>query len=305
MAKVKLQNSVWNILGEGLKLYFKNIGTFTKYMLFPVFGQIIGVVMIFGLTFWFTLNLPSIVAKHTLFSDVTVIMVSLLIITIPGFVVFLKAFWDFLVAYGALNSMTQAVMTTGKLYDLGAHTEVITKRTFTYIGLLLAISVLTIIAINPLFWVIGLIFFVYFILLFQVFTFEEDKSIIECFKRSFNLVKGNFARTFFIMIVLGVIAYYILTYCVTALFEVIKLSEILKGCLEVWAQSLPLSDVNAIGADFKLPAITPLDVANQILGSSIWFIVAGLTLPMRSICWTLWYKNLSEVKTPKISKKGK
>ena len=72
MAKVKLQNSVWNILFEGLKLYFKNIGTFSKYMLFPVFGQIIGIVLIFSLTGWFTFNLPSIVAKHPAFNDHTI-----------------------------------------------------------------------------------------------------------------------------------------------------------------------------------------------------------------------------------------
>lgn len=305
MAKLKIQNSVWNVLFEGLKLYFKNIGTFTKYMLFPVFGQIIGVVMIFGLTFWFTLNLPLIAAKYAIFNNVTTIMISILLITLPGFVVFLKAFWDFLVAYGALNSMTQAVVSTGKLYDLKAHTEVITKRTFSFVGLLLVISVLSLIAFNPLFWVLGLIFFVYFILVFQVFTFEEDKSIIECFKRSLNLIKGNFGRTFFIMIVLGVIAYYILTYCVNALFEVTRLSEIMKGCLETWAQSLHLDNINTSASAFKLPQITALDVANQILSSSIWFIVAGLTLPMRSVCWTLWYKNLSEMKTPKLSKKGK
>ena len=25
-------------------------------------------------------------------------------------------------------------------------------------------------------------------------------------------------------------------------------------------------------------------------------IISGLTLPIRSICWSLWYKNLSDVK---------
>lgn len=305
MAKVKLQNSVWNILFEGLKLYFKNIGTFSKYMLFPVFGQIIGIVLIFSLTGWFTFNLPTIVAKHPAFNDFSVILLTLLLITIPGFAVFLKAFWDYLVAYGALNSMAQAVLSTGKLYDLKAHNEVITKRTFAFVGLLLAITILTLIAINPLFWVIGLVFFIYFILVFQVFTFEEDKSIIECFKRSLALIKGNFARTFFIATVLGVISYYILSYCVTAFVEVIRLGEILKGIFEAWAQTLPLADINATAATFKLPAITPLDVAEQVFNSSIFFIVAGLTLPMRSVCWTLWYKNLAEIKTQKLPKKGK
>jgi len=305
MAKLKLQNSVWNVLFESLKLYFFNISTFSRYMLFPVFGQIIGIALIFGLTGWFTTNLPVIAEKHVAFQNLTTVITTLLIITLPGFAIFLKAFWDYLVAYGALNSMTEAVLSTGKLYDLKAHTEVVTKRTFAFVGLWLVIAVLTLIAINPLFWVIGLIFFVYFILVFQVFTLEENCSILNTFKRSFNLIKGNFARTFILAVILGVITYYVLNYCASAFVEVIRLGEFLKGVFETWAMTLPLGEINNTAANFKLPAITALDVAKQVLSSGIMFVVAGLTLPMRSICWTLWYKNLSEVKGQKLPKKGK
>ena len=51
-----------------------------------------------------------------------------------------------------------------------------------------------------------------------------------------------------------------------------------------------------------MQTITPLMIANEIWASAVLFAVAGLTLPMRSICWTLWYKNLSENKSEKKTK---
>lgn len=305
MSKAKIQDNVLNILIEGFKVYFKHFGKFTQYMLFPVLGQVLGIVLIFALAGWINFSLPVWVDKFSVLNNFMTITILLLTVTLPGFVIFLKAFWDFLVAYGALNSMTQAVITTGKLYDFKAHTEVITKRSFSFICLLSVICVLAFIAVNPLFWVLGLIFFVYFVLVFQVFTFEENISILDCFKRSFFLVKGNFARTFAIMAVLGCVCCFLLNYGLSALFDVIKLNELFKGILENWALNLPLDDINVSLATFRIPAITPLDVAKQILSSGILFVAAGLTLPLRSICWTLWYKNLNEVKSEKISKKGK
>lgn len=305
MAKFKIQNKVYNVMVEALKIYINHFVKFTQYMLFPVFGQVIGIALIFGLTSWLTFELPVWVDKYPIFNNFSTILFLLLLVALPGLVIFLKAFWDYLVAYGALNSMTEAVITTGKLYDLRAHTEVITKHSFKYIVLLLVISVLSIIAINPLFWVIGLIFFIYFILVFQVFTFEENTSVLDCFKRSFYLIKGNFARTFTIMAILGLISHYLLTLGITGLLDVIKLSEFFKGIFENWALSLPLAEINTTLATFRLPQITALEVANQILGALILFVVTGLTLPMRSVCWTLWYKNLAKVKSDEETKKVK
>lgn len=303
MTRFKIQDSVWFVLREGLKIYFSNFWKFTQYMLFPVFGQILGVALIFGLTGWFVNSLPYLIDDYAVLNNFSTIIIILTLITLPGLAVFLKAFWDLLVAYGALNSMTEAVITTGKLYDFKAHNEVITKRSFKYIALLFVISVLSLISINPLFWVLGLIFFIYFILVFQVFTFEEETSIAGCFKRSFNLIKGNFGRTFLIMFMLGLISHYLINMGLSALLDVIKLSEFLKGIFENWASTLPLGNINTTLTYFKLQEITPLKVANEILSSAVLFTVAGLTLPMRSICWSLWYKNLVDVKSDKFSKK--
>ena len=299
MAKFKIKDSIWNVLGEGLKIYFTNFLKFTQYMLFPVFGQIIGIALIFGLTGWFIQSLPNLTVEHEFLNNFTTVTFCLVLLTLPGFAVFLKAFWDFLVAYVALNSMTDAVITTGKLYDFKAHNQVVTTRRGSFIILLLIISILSLIAINPLFWVLGLIFFIYFILVFQIFTFEPEAGVTGCFKRSFNLIKGNFARTFLIMTILTLISHYLINWGAAALADIVKLGDFLRGIFENWASTLPLNEINNTLEYFRMQTITPLTVAKEILASSILFTVAGLTLPMRSICWTLWYKNLSGKKSEK------
>lgn len=299
MAKLKIENKIWQIFLDGMKIYFTHIGQLTKYMLFPVFGQILGIILIFSPVIWFTLSIPELITKYNFLNNIMAVFLIVLLIALPGFVVFIKAFWDFMVAYGALNSMASAVISTGKLYDLKAHTQVITKRSFKFILLLCLISLFCLIALNPLFWILGLIFFVYFILVFQVFTLEEDTTLINCFKRSLTLIKGNFARTFVLLATLFIITYYLLNAGVSILFEITKLSDILTGFLESFAKTLPLEDINITLTYYRLPEITALYVAKNILSSSILFMVTGLTLPMRSICWTLWYKNLSSKKVEK------
>lgn len=306
MSKFKIKDSIWSILAESFKLYFKHIGIFTKYMLFPVFGQIVGIALIFGLTGWYTYSLPSLIEKHAFFNNFSTIILVMIAITIPGFALMFKALWDFLVAYGAINSMANALVTTGKLYDLKAHTQVITQRSLKFISLLIMISVLFIVGINPLLWIIGIILFIYFILVFQVFTLETDLSLTGCFKRSFNLITGNFARTFVIMIILGFVVH-IFKEAGLWVCDFIRFGNILRGIFESWAQTLPLTDLNNWLTYYHLTSITALDIAVNILESFMVFITAGLTLPLRSVCWTLWYKNLAEVKATalKINKKSK
>ena len=302
MAKLKIQDSVWNILYEGMKMYFLNIGKFTKYMLFPVFGQIVGILLIFGLTGWFSAGLPIWAQNWHFLNNFNTVIFIIVFLAIPGFIIFFKAFWDYLVAYGAINSMTEALVSNGKLYDMKAHTEVITSQSVKFIELLIVISILFIVGINPLFWIIGMIFFVYFILVFQVFTYEKDLSVYEIFKRSLFLVKGNFARTLAIMLILYIITYHILSFGANILLEIIRLSDVLTGVFETWALNLPLNEVNSFIVSFRLPAITALEVAKTILSSSVLFVVVGLTLPVRSVVWSLWYKNLSSLKKERAKK---
>ena len=309
MAKAKTENSVFDVLIEGVKLYFMNFLKFTQYMAFPVLGQVLGLGLIFGLANLYTSNLPSLIEKYPAFNNFSTIVWCVILITVPGMIIFLKAFWDFLVAYGALNSMAESALTTGKVYDFPAHNALITQRTFKFVGLWFVISILSLIAVNPLLWIIAAVFFVYFVLVFQVFVFEPDVSIIGCFKRSFELIKGNFAKTFIIMGVIGFFTHYLFVEGFSVFFDLTKLTETLITPLESWVMNnIPLDGFNnwLLNLNPRADILTPTKVAQSFIYQIAFFIVTGFTLPLRSTCWTLWYKTLSAGSAnAKIEKKTK
>lgn len=290
MSKYKLKNSIFFILWEGIKIYFSNIDKFLLYMLFPVFGQVIGIALSFGLSLGFA---DKVVQKA---DSPAVALLMILLLAIPGLLIFAKAFWDYMVAYVALNSMTEGAVTTGKVYDLVSHNEVATQRGWKYIGFLIILSVLMSLGSSIFFMIPGFVLWIYFILVFQVFTFEPDLSITDIFKRSFLLVKGNWARTFILMAVLGFFSMYILTEGITVVFDYLNLTASASSIFNFISNLIPLDLVNKILVHANQPIITNEMISKTIFVSVLGMIISGLTLPIRSICWSLWYKNLSDVK---------
>ena len=282
----KEDKSVWVVFFEGIKIYALNIHKFFLYMAFPVLGQLIGLFLIFGVTYWYTANFQDLTVRFPALNDISTMLLCIILSVIPGLLIWTKAFWDYLVSYVALNSMTDGYLNTGRVYDFRAHNSVVTKKTFSFIALWLLFSIFTIIAVIPIFWIIGFIFFIYFILIFQVFTFENGLSPIGYFRRSLQLVKGKFARTFLLMTLLVVFTYYLLTSGLGVIFDAFNLTEKCAKIFENWAYSLPIEHLEKFG-------VTPAIIGQEVVKQIIFFIVIGFTLPIRSICWTLWYNNLA------------
>lgn len=290
MSKGEIKNSIWFVLADGIRIYFSNIDKFLIYMLFPVFGQILGLALAFGLT----VGLADKIAQHS--TSISSSLLLILLLAIPGLLIFIKAFWDYMVAYVALNSMTEGALTTGKVYDFQSHREVATRRSFKFIGLLMIIGILTAIGTSIFFIIPAFVLWIYLILIFQVFTFEPDLSIKECFLRSFNIIKGDWLRTFLLMAILVFFTMFLITEGVTVIFDYLNLTEPMSKMFIFIANPIPLDEINRILLHFGKPIITPEIISGWIFYSILAWIVAGLTLPVRSICWTLWYANLSELK---------
>ena len=70
------------------------------------------------------------------------------------------------------------------------------------------------------------------------------------------------------------------------MFDYANLSEPISKTFESWAFNLPIEPVEKYG-------ITPALISQYILRNLLMFIMVGFTLPLRSICWTLWYNNLN------------
>ena len=291
MSKYKMKNSIWFVLFEGLKIYFSNIDKFILYMLFPVLGQVLGIALCFGLT----LGLSDKIAAKA--DSISSAMLFILLLSIPGLFIFSKAFWDYVVAYVALNSMTEGAVTSGKVYDFKSHNEVATRRSFKYIGFLLILSVLMSLGTSIFFIIPGFVLWIYLILIFQIFTFEPDLSIWECYKKSFVLVKGDWGRTFSLMLILAFFSIFIITQGITVVFDYLNLTKSVCSIFDFIGKLLPLHTINHAFSYARLPYnITVEMVSNWIFVTILSCIVAGLTLPIRSICWSLWYKNLSDIK---------
>lgn len=304
MSKDKVKNSIWFVIFDGLKIYFSNIDKFILFMLFPVFGQIIGLALTFGLTVGFADKVAQ--KAHTMNSAMAII----LLLAIPGMLIFLKAFWDYMVAYVALNSMTEGALTTGHVYDIQSHRQVATRRAFKYIGFLFVVGILSLIAVAfsviPLLGLIPpLIFWVFFVLVYQVFTFEDELSAKECFKRSFNLVKGDWARTFFLMIILWFFSIYIITEGVSVIFDCLHLTDKVCALFDFAGNNMPLEYFNKALRYANMPEITVNMISKTIFMTVLTTIVAGLSLPIRSICYTLWYKTMVSLKDGKQEQKPK
>ena len=293
MSKYKLKNSIWFVLFEGLKIYFLNIDKFFLYMLFPVFGQIIGIALAMGLS----LSLMQTVVEKT--DNALTALLYVILLAVPGLLIFAKAFWDYMVAYVALNSMTEGAVTTGKVYDFQSHNEVATRRTMSYVVFLLVICALSSVGSTIFFIVPGFIIWIYLILVYQVFTFEPDLNITDILKRSFLLVKGSWFRTLAILAILTFFSIFIITQGVIVIFDFLNITNWICSILDEYTSMFPLELVNEILEYCNLQIITPTMISHLILTSALSFVVAGLTLPIRSICWTLWYMVLSDASAKK------
>lgn len=290
--------SVWLIFFEGIKIFALNIHKFMLYMAFPVLGQILGIFLIFGLTFWFTQNMQDIAAKYDALNNMSSMITLIVVSVIPGVLILIKAFWDYLVAFVALNSMTEGYLNTGRVYDFKAHNSVATQKSFSFITIWFLISVMTILGILPVFWIFAGLFFVYFILVFQVFTFENGLSPVGYFKRSMFLIKGKFGRTFLLMAILTIFTYVILVSGLGVLFDAFNWTNPLAKVFEAWAYTLPIDPLEQYG-------VTPSVIGTELVKQLIFFLAIGFSLPIRSICWTLWYNELASEDEPVVKKPKK
>ncbi|MBP7212003.1 hypothetical protein KBA27_04130 [bacterium] len=260
-------------------------------MSFPVLGQVIGLLLMLFASEIYVNNISTLVKSNNVFNHFSIIFFIFFIIVLPGFFIFVKALIDYLIAYGAINSMAENAVKSGRVYDFTAHTELINRRSLGFFTLWFLFGLFSIIAFCPLIWIIGGVAFIYFVLIFQVFTFEPDKSPIGCFRKSFNIINGNFARTVFIMAVLGGFTYLFVPELVKYLFTLGHITDILAipflGC----AKQLPLTDINKLLALIPMLSLklTPIFIAKVLVDGLISYILICFSLPFRSIGWTLWY----------------
>ena len=308
-----------NIFGEGIAIYCQNLDTFIKYMFFPVFGQILGIGLIFTVNYFFITNISNLIHKNPVFDNISLVFTLLLICSFPGFMIFCKAFYDLIVAYGSLNSMI-CVLRGGKMknkkLDPKTHDDILKKRFFSFVLLLLILTVITTIGILPFFIVPFAFVAVFLALVFQVFMLEDKISPVGAIKRSIYLVKGNYWVTMLLLLLSFAITYWLIPSLFVWLFKEINLFNYLtlpiKTYIDVLAvptivsavesalSSIPLGDFNIsyyVEEFFDQLLIEESILTMIIMASVTWFL-----LPLRCAWFTLLYKMFDCEKTDELRK---
>ena len=289
----KKNKTTLGIFTEAVGLYFSNFDKFIKYMTFPVLGQVGALILIFLLTTFYSKYMPIVIQKYPALSDFKILVVTAIVMILPGLVIFLKAFWEYLVAYGAINSMLENMVKSGKVYDFDAHTELIKRRTPSFIALWVLIGVFSLISTIPFFWVVSAVFAVFFVLIFQVFTYEPELNPIECAKKSLLLVKGHFFTTFVLIMLVGALTYVLIPQIFNIIFEYLNITKVLVKTISSTVELLPISQWNNFLSYIYLQPLNAEKISVFVITSFVAQIFIQYTLPLRSILWGLWYKKLN------------
>lgn len=320
----------FKIFWEGLCWYCKYMDTFVKYMFFPVIGQIIGVFVIFTANYYFIVNIPGLIKQYHLLDNMPLVFTLLILCVAPGFLIFAKAFFDYLIAFTSINSMvyvSRGEKMKNHSIDTKTHDDILKKRMGKYILLILLFTLFCIIGLCPLLIVPFIILLVYFSLVFQVFMLEESVTPIDAFKRSFYLVKTNFGVTVLLLALSYGLTYLIipqlfvfgfekakaipfLAYPVQSYLDILPIKEIFSSFLDsvmASASNLPPEVTSQINnyqtTNFSLNSFINTEVLSQNFVRAV--IAASVTLfllPVRCAWFTLLYKTFDTEKTEELRK---
>lgn len=117
---LKKSSSVFSIVYKSFAAYFYRLPQFLKYMLYPAFGWVFGIVLIF---------LPFLIAKTPEEVNLGLAFVGLIF----GLVIFCHSFWKYLLVSGALVIISKKIIENEETKEFGYYTEGFSKRSKEYI----------------------------------------------------------------------------------------------------------------------------------------------------------------------------
>ena len=284
---------VFQIFFSSIKTYFLYLDQCAKYLAFPILGQVISIILIFVATYYFTVNIESIKNINDFFSNEKNLLITFLVLLLPLFLVFLKAFFDYIIAFASLNILffTAPKGKKSKNIDFVANDNVIKRKLFNYIILMLLVSLSAIFA--PL--------LIFLTLSFQVLALEGDVSAFKAYSRSFEMVKNNFISTILMIVLCYISTYWFLPELLTWVCEKISLTTFAVTRFEIFATLLPLDTINSY-LTFINTNTNATELGMMMFSAMITFLITGFTLPFRCCCFTELYKMYDSEKIKEFSK---
>lgn len=319
--------SIFRILKEAISLYYSNFFSYTKALIFPILAHLIGIPYIIIVAY----TLPEFLFAHFHIQSYIILLIIVLVVSAPGFALFLKGFWAYLVAMVALNNFTEGLVNKDSDVTLKSCTEFVShiKATYMYVllvmmflwiaGFILAylpailgfilpiwIVILLMMATGFMSFILVVCLSVYFSLSFQVLSFE-DVNTIEVFKRSFTLVDKNFFRTLLLLVILYIITGILCPFTIHILCDIMGIVNLFAHMIS-WASQMffdqiqllfshyptPLFDsINSLFMVVKNPAF---EISKAIVVASIDATITAGMLPLGTICFSLLYFDIKSKK---------
>lgn len=296
---------VFNIFFKSMYSYFLYLDQCFKYLAFPILGQLVSIILIFTITYYYNLSEYSLSNTFSFFASSKNFNMVLWIILLPFLLVFIKALYEYILAFCALNILFFTVSGKKKVkgIDFYANKKVIERKLPTYIILMLLVTILT--AIPPFIFVAPIIW-IFICLSFQVFTFEDETNPFKPISRSIELVKGNVIPTIILLVLV-----FGLTYCfLPALFNwacgKIYITDFIIEKTRAFSLMLPLVQINDWLALFPVVdlSVNPTEIGKFTANLIISSLVVAFTLPYRCCCFTELYRLYDYEKIKDFSKES-
>ena len=273
---------------------------FLAYMSFPVFGIFGGCALILGLTYAFT----ELAVKYNwteYLNNLFLCLIVFALILIPGFLIFCKAFLDYLIAMITLSRAGFDMVATDILpKDLKSYRSIFEGREHSLILIFTILFCVYLPLSVPFLLPIALVFFLYSCLTLQGFASDDKLGAVASIRRSFLLISGHVPSTTILLLLVGFSTYFLIP---EGLWWFLSAGEITKYlCMPTQAilGKMPVLEtviphVNSIFLEFHLPFELTIEMIVELFTKSVVVsMIIAFLLPVRSIACALWFKRLND-----------
>jgi len=286
---------MFKIFFRSIKIYVLNFGDFFKYMSFPVLGTVLGLAMILGITYSLSAFTQSPAGMKLAVENPFLVMLLLLICVIPGFLLFCKAFLDYIIAMVSLSRAACDLTATDKLVNnLKTYNSIIEYREMQYFFLIFILSVVYGVLSFPLLFILECVVFLYTSLAIQAFAHDDRFNAIDAIKRSFLVIPGHALQTTGLLVLLGITTYIVVPMILCFGVSALGWTKYLAAPISAIVDKLPVYMLNDILVSAKIPMELFAERVSEVFAMILLLtVVVMYLLPIRSIACTLWYDFLN------------
>ena len=331
MAKPKT-STIFDIIGNGIKLYAQNIFTLSAPVFAPVMGMLFGFVMMFIPIYLLPKYYLGWAENFEILKELFMIILISVIAVLPGLIVFKIGFWNYLLKMVSLNTMVGDIVKKKVLKHHNHYTQIVALRSKDYLLMLLiwCLIILMVLAlpfavylfVEPAFipfFLIGFEFLAIFLLTilsiylslsFQVFAFETSFGPMQTLEESFKLVLNNFWRMVTMMLTLSIITGILLPQIFSFIADICMIKSTIalpiKALLENMFDNYPdlYAYIQAFPA-FQYESIDKfiLEVSKSSAFCIIAAVISVCMLPLGASMYTLFYFDAKKRIEPKEEQK--